>query len=118
MSDTETRNQLAQIISDAENRTDEEGSWALPEDVADAIIRAGWRPPARTITTLEELDALVDGAYVKDANCWTWIICQSLDPDNAQDPTAHPWAYGLGVSGPTSLVALPATVLWEPEEGE
>ena len=34
MSDTEARDQLAQIISDAENCTDEEGSWALPEDVA------------------------------------------------------------------------------------
>ena len=41
------RDKLAEIISDAENCTDEEGSWALPEDVADAVVAAGWRPPAR-----------------------------------------------------------------------
>ena len=52
------RDKLAEIISDAENCTDEEGSWALPEDVADAVVAAGWRPPAREITTVEELEAL------------------------------------------------------------
>ena len=40
------RDKLAEIISDAENCTDEEGSWALPEDVADAVVAAGWRPPS------------------------------------------------------------------------
>lgn len=54
MSDTTLRDQLADIISHTENLTDEEGSWALPEDVADEIIRAGWRPPARTVSTVED----------------------------------------------------------------
>ena len=54
MSDTTPRDQLAQIISDAENCTDEEGSWALPEDVADAILSAGWRPPATVLWEPEE----------------------------------------------------------------
>ena len=52
------RDKLAEIISDAENCTDEEGSWALPEDVADAVVAAGWRPPMRVIETVEELEAL------------------------------------------------------------
>ena len=26
--------------------------------IADAILKAGWRPPAREITTVEELEAL------------------------------------------------------------
>lgn len=35
-----TREAVARIISDAENQTDAEGSWALPEDVADALLAA------------------------------------------------------------------------------
>lgn len=34
------------------------------ERVADAVIAAGWRPPARVIETVEELDALPDGSII------------------------------------------------------
>ena len=62
------RDKLAEIISDAENCTDEEGYWALPEDVADAVVAAGWRPPARDVTNhadeaiemIEGLRAIID----------------------------------------------------------
>lgn len=34
--------------------------------IADAILRAGYRPPARTITTPGELAGLADGALIQD----------------------------------------------------
>lgn len=39
----EDREALAQIIGTAESLTDDEGAWALPEDIADAILAAGFR---------------------------------------------------------------------------
>lgn len=32
------REKIARVISEAESQTDEEGAWALPEDVADAVL--------------------------------------------------------------------------------
>lgn len=34
--------------------------------LAAQIVAAGWRPPARTVTTVEELGALAFGTLVKD----------------------------------------------------
>lgn len=36
-------------------------------ETADAILAAGWRPPARTVTTKEELEALPDGSIIGDS---------------------------------------------------
>ena len=56
MSDTTPRDQLAQIIYDTLNG--KYGDFTMPDDAADAIIAAGWRPPARTVTTVEERAAV------------------------------------------------------------
>ena len=61
------RDKLAEIIRDAENCTDEEGSWALPEDVADAVVAAGWRPPVRVIETVEALPNNEERAIPQEA---------------------------------------------------
>lgn len=54
MPDTTPRDQLAQIIEDISS--DEwRGDWI---SVADAILAAGWRPPARVAIADEILDAL------------------------------------------------------------
>lgn len=39
---------------------------SYPDRIADAIIAAGWRPPARKIETVGELEALPDGSVVLD----------------------------------------------------
>ncbi|MFE2994146.1 hypothetical protein ACFXG4_03930 [Nocardia sp. NPDC059246] len=78
--------------------------------IADDILNAGWRPPARVIETAEELDALPIGTIVVDAfaaSCtrvhddplWKWVRATS----------AVPW--GRHFHPPR----LPVTVLWEPE---
>ena len=54
MSDTTPRDQLAQIIYDTLNR--KYGDFTMPDDAADKIIRAGWRPPARTV--VREVDVM------------------------------------------------------------
>lgn len=48
MADTTPRDHLAEIIGDAANQAIAEGAGALPEEVADAVIAAGWRPPLGT----------------------------------------------------------------------
>ena len=45
MSDTTPRDQLAQIIYDTLNG--QYGDFNMPDDAAEAILAAGFRPPAR-----------------------------------------------------------------------
>lgn len=67
------------------------------EQLADAILDAGWRPPARVITTREEEQALPRESLLRFANgCIT-----------------GPGAVYFG--GPP---ALPAVVLWEPGDDD
>ena len=107
MSDTTPRDKLAQIISDAENLTDEEGSWALPEDVADEIIRTGWRPPARTVITVEEAEALRDGTLIVDSMGDSGLVWGGfVKYDETSGLTI---AYAFKHFGPLAVV-------WEPKE--
>ena len=107
MSDTTPRDQLAQIIYDTLNG--QYGDFTMPDDAADKIIRAGWRPPARTVTTVEELDALPVGSIVRD------VERSALDEkwdDNMWAEVAYESTFS------SSSIRTPATVLWEPEEAE
>ena len=106
MSDTTPRDQLAQIIYDTLNG--QYGDFTMPDDAADAIIRAGWRPPARTVTTVEERAAVRRGTVVRSAS--GTIACR-YDKWNAV-------ALGVGAPFDWTVLALPLTVIYEPEEGE
>ena len=116
MSDEYTpRDQLADIISHTENLTDEEGSWALPEDVADAILSAGWRPSARVIETGEELCSLGVGTIIRSGDGMAWIRVDSgLIGRRWMSADGNP----AGLSSNGVIRRGPATVLWEPEECE
>ena len=46
---TADREKLARIISEAQNCTDEDGEWSLPEDIADAILASGVIVPANNV---------------------------------------------------------------------
>lgn len=104
MSDTEARDQLGLIIS--AYRRNAEVAWDEDLMLADHLLEQGWRPPARTVTTVEELDALPELAVIRDSE-GTVAECAfgqwySTDGD-------HYWH---------GVLALPATVLYEPKEGE
>ena len=106
MSDTTPRDQLAQIIYDTLNG--KYGDFTMPDDAADAIIAAGWRPPARTVTTVEERAAVRRDTVVRSAS--GTIACRH-DKWNAV-------SLGVGAPFDWTVLALPLTVIYEPEEGE
>lgn len=119
MSDTEARERLAQIIED--HYYDGRSGWISYENrqkaierMANKILAAGWRPPARVVTTVKELDALPDRSVVVAANHTILQCVGSGQPDwdgNVWcDEESHWWGSGD--------VTLPATVLYEPEEGK
>ncbi|UVF61009.1 hypothetical protein SEA_SAKAI_46 [Arthrobacter phage Sakai] len=78
---------------------------------ADAILAAGFRKP-RAITTAEELDKLGAKSVILDAHGTPWVC----DGDPAQ-----PWAsvcedpQGGPIWEDSEDIALPATVMHEPE---
>ncbi|TLF72896.1 hypothetical protein [Nocardia cyriacigeorgica] len=72
---------------------------------AERLLRTGWRPPARVIETTEKRDAVQNGAIVRDR----WGDVCVRDGDDYLEP-------GNEVSGPWRCIALPAVVLWEPEQ--
>lgn len=75
-------------------------------EAADAILGAGWRPPARVIETVEQLVADVPDRAIVLSAAGT-IACR--------------FDYGTGVvfgddrPFPWTTLQLPAAVLWEPE---
>ena len=60
----DVREALARVVSEAENLTDDAGAWALPEDVADAILsRFDVTPKGQALAgseLAEELEGLAD----------------------------------------------------------
>lgn len=120
MSDTTPRDQLIELLysqthAPMSTHSQADGSctecpWPThhlpPEELADRLLEVGWRPPARVVTTVEELNALPDGTVIRDS---IEYVAESL----------HGMWYvtGGGRHSGTEL-APPATVLWEPEEGE
>jgi hypothetical protein len=83
---------------------------------------AGWRPPVRVITTVEELDAVPLGTVLRMVNPLTTMnnygqhMVAEMDGD--EDPGYE--RRGLNFMGwdysilPHDSDILPATVLWEP----
>lgn len=73
-------------------------------EVATRMVAAGWRPPARTIETEEELEALPEGTVIRHA--YGEVFEKSGDDWFS---TSEYWPVH---------VQLPATVLWEPCDGD
>lgn len=92
-------------------------NWNLShEALAVKILFAGWRPPLVVVNTVEELDALPDGAIVQHANpLFSEGYYKFVDEDDLDDPFvwSTPGADGWFAS---DKVKLPATVLFTPTE--
>ena len=78
--------------------------------VVAAILAAGWRPPAPTLTTIDEVDALPDGAVLTDRYGQIWIRteqqwCEPRSTEVEVDELVE-WApltlHVVAASGPTS----------------
>lgn len=65
MSDNSIRDQLADLISDAYGGLPGEGG-------ADAILEAGWRPPAAAVETAAQAELLPAGAILTDCDGEVW----------------------------------------------
>ena len=108
MTDTTLRDQLAQIIYGTLNG--QYGDFNMPDDAAEAILDAGWRPPARVVTTVEELDGLADDTLL--------LITRHLSNLVYEVDGGEAWLAGYGYDIRLDPDLLPATVIYEPEEGE
>ena len=120
MSDTETRDQLVDqslnVLCNAANFPRRaqpallgQNMRPLAEAVADELIERGWRPPARVVTTVQELDALPVGSIVRDVE--RAALDEKWD-DNMWAEVAYEYTFS------SSMIHTPAIVLYEPEEGE
>lgn len=81
------------------------------ECCADAVIAAGWRPPTRVITTVDDLDALpVAAVILAGGQAWQGI----------RTPVGPLWRLAGGAFDRSSEYVLcmfgPATVLFTPTE--
>lgn len=76
--------------------------------IAGAMAGLGWRPPAHTVTTWEEVQSLREGALLAiERRGHMWVYERHEDD-----------AWCLSGGGWMDEHWLPATVLYEPEEGE
>lgn len=73
---------------------------------ADAILAAGYRRP-RTVTTVEELDALPAGSMILDSDPDALLRTESAGWYSVHDGDHIPYS--------SSAITLPATVLHEPD---
>jgi hypothetical protein len=87
---------------------------ALPAGSADRLARAAvaamvWHPEERTITTMEQLDALPRGSLVRanDGDYWERLSRRNWDCLSAA---------GTIALNKSEAVELPATLLWHPED--
>lgn len=105
---TTEREELAAIISAPRMHTNMSGD--KHRATADAILAAGYRKP-RTITTIEELNALPDESIVRTRHG----DILELDEDRTGE-----WRNGYRPGWDIGFIAsehdLPATLLWSPDE--
>lgn len=112
MSDATPRDQLAQIIErELRNMWDDTTEYA--KDVADDIQAAGWRPQARTVTEVTELDELPVRAVVVDESGLV-LVCLGHRYANV---VGNVWASEHGEWHLSRNLRLPVVVLRE-QEGE
>lgn len=103
------RDELADLIGQATvNWIDEHEPGELPDYTAGKLLAAGWRPPARTVTTWEEVQSLKEGALLTIERGGCLRVYERQEDD----------AWCLSGAGWLDEDWLPATVIYEPEGGE
>lgn len=102
------RDELTAVIESGYGNDETDCPYDHAGEIADAILAAGYRKP-RTITTVEELDALPAWSVVRSEQATIW---EKFDGS----PTGDFWAETMTLGQhPSDHIALPATVLHTPE---
>jgi hypothetical protein len=108
MPDATARDQLARICSLIMN-----GHYDDPDDdayaLAEEIIGRGWRPPARTVSTVEGLEGFPERAVISDASGGV-AVCLGNRYSNV---AGNVWGVEGGAWLLSRGVPLPAVVLRE-----
>ena len=105
-----TRTDLQEII---ERAILGKGIISGARDATEAIVKAGWRPPMRVVSTVEELEALPVGAVIFNRNGESLQI---------QDNYGKEFYYAAADETPYGAHFLfevgdgPFRVVWEPEQ--
>ena len=100
------RGELQDLVGDAAERDDDD--WFM--QAANSILAAGYRKP-RTISTVEELDSLAVDSVVMESEEDSFII-RTMRGVFHRFPDG--W-YVVAGYGARNDIALPATVLFEPQ---
>lgn len=100
------RTELAKLLGDhfPQSAARDDYLWSM----ADIIMERGFRKP-RSITTVEELDALPEGSVVLDRN---GLSLHKMGPLGIWNASNHTWDVQRAE---LEADAFPAIVLWEPE---
>ena len=80
--------------------------------LADAVLAAGWRPPARTIASVEELDSLPPRAVIADREGGIWAVNELREWRELS--TAGISAHEVIRWGPFTLITASPADQWSP----
>ncbi|WML63638.1 hypothetical protein [Rhodococcus sp. AH-ZY2] len=105
------REELTNIIRAPRIHTNTSGD--KQRAIADAILAAGYRKP-RTVTTIEELDKLPDGAVIRGAHGQISVIHRG-QVDGRPYIEVH-YAGTEEIDFDYQYISLPAMVLYAPED--
>ena len=115
MSDTTLRDRLGLIIS--AYRRNAEVAWDEDLRLADHLLNLGWRPPARVVSTVEEAEALAHTSIIRTAR-GEFVLLGKWYSRWTQANEICWYIFGTENDVYPLPEDFPATVLWEPEEGE
>ncbi|WP_280193256.1 hypothetical protein [Nocardia farcinica] len=78
----------------------------------DVVVAAGWRPPARVITDLAELDGLPPCAVIRAGS----VIYQHVGYGVWLTPGVHPRTHSVRLLQRAALARVQVIVLWTPRQ--
>jgi hypothetical protein len=87
--------------------------------IADAVLAAGWRPPAQLLESMKDLDAVPVGTIIRTSTGRAAVKESQYDAPDAHGNYSE-WSVAEGydgsLCGSDELDDLPAVLLWSPTE--
>mgnify|MGYP003593333380 CR=1 FL=1 len=90
-----------------------------PQRAITAMQNSGWRPPARVIESVEDLQTLPDRSIILDADDVTYRLNPwDVDREPRWYPFDGPSAFARDFGVQAGDISFPVTVLWEPGDSQ